>query len=239
MGHRLIEQFNDLIEVINNEELRKVVHKLLEAAPDYITVCPASSTGKYHPADEIGENGMILHIRRCATIAIEVTRMYGWDQDAQDLLIAGSMLHDVYKQGLPTNRLDKHGIEMPKVKHTTKLHPIYIFDRIRDIADAWPPDDPLYQKLYDLAHMCLFHEGRWTIDQSRDAAVVSKMTPYTKRMCEAMHLVDMMACKRPVADMFQYIKPEELATILKAKYKDELEEVELESLMQTIVESYQ
>ena len=210
----------------------------MESAPDYIVVTPASSTGKYHPQDEIGENGMILHIRRCANIAEEVVRMYDWDIRENDLLIAGSILHDIYKQGLPTNRLDKYGIEVPKVKHTTKLHPIYIFDRIKAIAEAWPPDDPIYQWIWDLAHLCLFHEGRWTIDQSRDAAVPSKMNSRSRELCQAMHVIDMMACKRSIADNFQYIKPEELAKSLKDKYKDVLETVPLESLVETIIESY-
>ena len=206
MGKLLQEQFKNLVAEIKHKEFREAVNILLGTAPDYIMICPASSTGKYHPQDEIGEDGMIKHINRCATIAKELVRMHDWGTYENDILIAAALLHDSFKQGLETDEIKEFKIgkiKMPKVKHTMKYHPTYIFRRVSTITKQYA-NVTTVKMLWDLAHVCLFHEGRWTIEASKELAQKDKFNGMTSELCKTMHTVDVIASRRTIADEFQY-----------------------------------
>jgi len=200
---RISQTFKNITDQIKNEDFKKAVILLMNESPEYILITPSSSSGKYHPKDEINENGMILHINRCAVIADEIVRMYDWGDRERDILLASCVLHDIFKQGPETDKINKNGIKLPKIRHTTPYHPTYIFKRIATIAEGWPEDE-VKQQLYDLAHCCLFHEGRWTIDVSREIAKIDKINDKTRELCKAMHVVDYVASRRSIADAFQY-----------------------------------
>jgi hypothetical protein len=171
-------------------------------APDYITEIPSSSTGKYHPKDEISKDGMKLHVGRCAIMADEIARMAFEDGDedfnyCRDILLAASVLHDSFKNGKVVN--GKY-----ESKYTVKQHPIHIFNLI--VEHISPPDLEFdeVKKLWDLAHVCLFHEGRWTIEGSKQAASNDLINNKTTKLCRLMHIVDYVVSRRSLADSMQY-----------------------------------
>ena len=117
---KLKEVFKAELDQIVNKEFRKYVVAILDICPNYIIRCPSSSTGKYHPTDETGENahmGMIRHIKRVAVFVDEIARMEKHSSIERDILMAGAVLHDVYKQGPASGVIDKYGINTPKGKH--------------------------------------------------------------------------------------------------------------------------
>lgn len=62
------EIFEREIGFIKNETLRKIVADTLDAAPECIQTIPASSSGKYHPKADLGEGGLVRHIKTVTAI---------------------------------------------------------------------------------------------------------------------------------------------------------------------------
>jgi len=222
METNVAKVFEKELAQITNKEFRDRVLDIIELCPNYVLVVPSSSTGKYHPRDEVGcEEGMIRHIQRCVVVTTELVRMhkYGSTSIQRDVLIAGSILHDIFKQGEPTDKILSNGIVGHKGKHTNPIHPRLIYKTIHKYIEKNMFKDlekPLTTRMGDnleaLADVCLFHEGQWTTDKSReDYTAQTKgvmMTPERKRLCMAMHITDYVTSRRAIADVFQYPKGE-------------------------------
>lgn len=204
--------FKKELNIIQNESFRKHVEKVIDLCPNYILHIPSSSTGKYHPQDEINKNGMILHIQRCICIAGELARMEQHTTPEKDVLIAGCLLHDVYKNGL-SHAISNEGVSLTKTKYTAKTHPIHIFEKILEYLKELSTNEitiPTKEMMQNLAVICLFHEGQWTIDASKTLFEKSKLTMSRtlRKLCQTMHCVDYVASRRIIADVFQYMVKE-------------------------------
>lgn len=101
---RNVKLFEREINLIANEELRRVVKSYLEeATPDYFWTDGASSSGKYHPqfAQDVG--GLVRHTKAVVMFAEELLRMssYSYMRDEyKDYVIAACILHDTCKYGM-------------------------------------------------------------------------------------------------------------------------------------------
>lgn len=51
----------EIINTIENEDLKELANELIKTIPDYWYHVGASSTGKYHPAYALGEGGLMRH----------------------------------------------------------------------------------------------------------------------------------------------------------------------------------
>ena len=149
MSQKLIDTFQNEINKIKGTTFKQHIIELLKIAPDDILNMPSSSTGKYHPADEISKDGMIRHIKRCVIVAEETARMRGHTDEELDILIAGCILHDLFKQGIPRG------------KWTVKEHPIFSYEHIEKYVSNNKPtvNELSAQQLDTLAIICLYHEG--------------------------------------------------------------------------------
>jgi len=190
--------FSKEIAQIQNTSFKKYCIELLDQLPQYILTQPSSTGGKYHPTDEIGSDGMIRHIKRCVLFAKELSIPYELSPIDQDILLAGCIFHDVLKMG-PNNI--PNGIKV----YTDTQHPIYIYDFITKhlpAIDQTNKDDLLLLKMIRrLSLICLYHEGRWTIDKARE--IDRPKTEYSKFLCDVMHTVDFIASRRSVYDIMQ------------------------------------
>lgn len=91
-----IEYFDDLIDMIKNPELIKITTKYLTTVPEYFWTAPSSLSGKHHPVDERGNEGLLLHTRRVVLFSIQAARASDMDQDPY---IAAGLCHDTFKYG--------------------------------------------------------------------------------------------------------------------------------------------
>ena len=119
--------FNNELALINNIEVRTLVEKVLKKVSKNFFTAPASSSGKYHLADECQEGGLVLHTKRVVRLAHEI---YGlpWNSKAlpaicHDYLIAAALLHDCCKSG----RNWEGG-------HTVTEHPLLAADLVLEVA---------------------------------------------------------------------------------------------------------
>lgn len=135
---------------IENETIReKTIDCFLTACPDYFWERPTSSTGKYHPKDERGEYGNVLHTKRVyiqycnlARVDVEMGRLseYGYNCGK-----SAALLHDMMKYGWPSDNNE----------HTQDDHDVIaaaVAEHLGDLPAA------VYLPIH--AHMAKWGEGK-------------------------------------------------------------------------------
>lgn len=144
MNHKL---FDDVLNNIFNEDIRKFAIACLEKAPKYLEEIPTSSTGKYHPAECNAKGGLVIHIRRTCYFANIFISMNDWKQRIEgDILLASLLLHDLGKKDSYTGK----GWEYVK-------HPQIAADSLKEFMHLLPPS--VFQAIYN----CVFyHMSLWT-----------------------------------------------------------------------------
>lgn len=142
--------FNNELRLVVNPIIREFTEECLKAAPDYVFEdCPSSSTGKYHPIDELGADGTILHTRKVFALAYELCR--GLDcEDYRDEICAAALLHDMAKQGLT------------KTGMTTKDHPQIMAKLAHDVYNEKFTEKLDRSVFYRIYYGIFFHYGPWT-----------------------------------------------------------------------------
>lgn len=153
-----IEYFSDYIDIIKNQDLRELTIDYLNRVPDYFWTVASSISGKHHPLDERGNEGLLLHTKRVVIFAIQAARASNVDQDPY--IVAG-LCHDTYKYGSDSIASSKqfmvHGelaagtmlIMVGNVEGTAKYH--------------W----------LKASNLVLTHNGRWGNIPPRDSEELS------------------------------------------------------------------
>jgi hypothetical protein len=88
----LIEEIN----LISNQQIKLFVRSVLLQAKTFWKI-PSSFSGKYHPADEHGVGGNVLHTKRVVKVANVICDSYGLIAQEKDTVYAACLLHDVTK----------------------------------------------------------------------------------------------------------------------------------------------
>jgi HD superfamily phosphohydrolase YqeK len=85
---------------IDDEGIKSFVRSLLLKASTFWEI-PSSFSGRYHPPDEHGPGGNVLHTKRVVRVAEVISDSYALSVEERDLIIAACLLHDVTK-GVPS-----------------------------------------------------------------------------------------------------------------------------------------
>ncbi len=173
-----IETFQSELDLIFDAKIRTFTEVCLMVSPDYVFYdCAASTSGKYHPLDELCGQGTIIHTKRVVTIGYDLARGLGCDPN-RDLVISACILHDLRKQGV-----EKSG-------HTVKWHP----DLAAKLVDEVHKDTKIISnKEYTIIKNCVgYHYGPWSIKPW--SKPLDKYTP--EEMC--VYLSDYIASKKSV-----------------------------------------
>jgi len=94
--NEILHPILDEINMIDNEDVKSFVRSVLLKAKSFWTI-PSSFSGKYHPPDEHGEGGNLLHTKRVVRIANSICDSYTVTVEERDMVIAACILHDVTK----------------------------------------------------------------------------------------------------------------------------------------------
>jgi len=174
-----IKVFEKELDLILEESVRKFTEVCLGVAPDYFfTDCPASSTGRYHPIDELSWDGTILHTKKVVTTAYELCRGLGCEHH-RDEIISACIIHDLLKQGR-----EKSG-------HTTKDHPALAAGLVDEVQRD---TQMLDEEAYNIIKCCVgFHYGLWS--QRPWQKSLDEYTP--EELC--VYISDYVASKRCVS----------------------------------------
>ncbi len=140
--------FKKELELIYDKKIREFTRLCIVSAPDYFfTDCPASSTGKYHPITELGPDGTIIHTKKVFTLAYELCRGLGCE-DNRDAILSACIIHDLVKQG------------WKKTGHTHKMHPAFGAQLVENVQRD---TQILGQTNYDVIRKCVGHHyGLWS-----------------------------------------------------------------------------
>lgn len=145
-----VKVFAPEIKRIYNSRVREFTRLCVTQAPDYLFIdCPASTSGKYHPVDELGPDGVIIHTKKVFTVAYELCKGTACEGN-RDLVLSACIIHDLRKQGIEPSG------------HTDKRHNEFAVSLVDEIhRDAPILDD--YQHM--IIRNCVgFHYGPWSLD---------------------------------------------------------------------------
>jgi len=175
-----INYFKDELELISNETIKDFVKACLKKVPDYVfTDCPSSSSGKFHPLEELGADGTLLHTKKVFAVAYELSRALDCEHH-RDEICAAAILHDMMKQG------------QEKSGHTVKDHPQLMAKFVADIyKDKFKGKTDLTRESMIIIYYGIFyHYGPWT-----EKSVVKSMSDYSREEL-SVYLADYIVSKR-------------------------------------------
>jgi hypothetical protein len=173
-----LDLFKDELELISNPVIREFVEECLKQAPDYVFEdCPSSSSGKYHPIEELAADGTIIHTKKVFAVAYELSR--GLDVEYhRDEICAAAILHDMVKQGLG------------KSGHTVKEHPQLMAKFAADIYREKFKGKLNRDSANIICSGIFYHYGPWS-----DQSIKKPLTDYTHEEL-AIYIADYITSKR-------------------------------------------
>ena len=138
----------DIINQINNKDIREFVMAVLNSVDDSFYTMSASSSNKYHPAECNGEGGLVRHVQRACYFGKLFIDSQKWDADnvRADILLASILLHDIGKKEKYAEYREyyNHPIVGAKMLESFKgmIHPKYfqlIQDCVKCHMSIWGP----------------------------------------------------------------------------------------------------
>lgn len=93
---KILSPLLDEIKKISDDTIRSFVRSLLIKAENFWDI-PSSFSGKYHPADEHGAGGNVLHTKRVVRIVLILSESYNLSIEERDIVLAAALIHDLCK----------------------------------------------------------------------------------------------------------------------------------------------
>lgn len=142
----------DLVAQIPHPAFRKLTERALEKAPAAFWTAPASTSGKYHPADSLGRGGLVRHTRKVFRLTLDLLNMLGIEPDntRHSIALSAALLHDTWKV---TDEAD----------HSNFEHPLRAAENVGELlAKEFEPDAITTLAGSLLCQAIRSHMGRWT-----------------------------------------------------------------------------
>jgi hypothetical protein len=176
----------DAIDEINDIDNRRFAHCLLGRVPDYFFIVPASSSGKYHPQNDLGEGGLVRHsisVLRMLEHLLEPEGYFDFTDEQKDLLKIAALFHDCMKSGTQE--------EYENNQRTKFLHPLYAANFIMTTAieNEYPYEKALF--IYDAV---IAHMGQWNKNKNESGMLPTPTTMSQK----VLHLADYLASRKDI-----------------------------------------
>ena len=187
-----LDYFKNELALLTNKDIKDFTKECIRVSPDYVFEdCPSSSSGKYHPVDELSSDGTLIHTKRVFTIAYELARGFGCDHH-RDEICAAALLHDMAKQGLESKG------------HTVKNHPQIMANLVAGVYNNGFKDKLSKESANIIYWAIFYHYGPWHSDESTKKSI-SNYTP--EELC--VYTSDYVASKRFIK--VDYIRKEGLS----------------------------
>lgn len=177
--------FNEL-DSFGFVDIRTLGMFLLKNVPDYFFSVPASSSGKYHPAGDLGEGGLVRHsisVMRMLEHILAPEGYYDFTPRQVELLKLAALFHDCMKSGTQE--------QYEKNQHTKFLHPILAVNFITYIACLTGFD---YDETMFITSAIASHMGQWNTSKHEEGKLPVPNEPHQK----ALHLADYLASRRDI-----------------------------------------
>lgn len=94
------KMFDKYLSLISNQNIRAFAEHMLDKAPDYFYVIPASTSGKYHAQWATDLGGLVRHVVMGCEVAYELSRTFDLTDEETDMALAAMIGHDTLKYGI-------------------------------------------------------------------------------------------------------------------------------------------
>lgn len=194
------EIFDEVLETIENDDIREFAIKIIDAAPQYFFEVPASSSLKYHP-DYACTTPLGLAKHTVALVRI-LNHMFGVESVAnqftsreRDLLRVSGIAHDMMKSGTQE--------DYERNKYTKFDHPLRAAKFVESIQD-----NNISDKDKEFCMHCIeSHMGIWNTDKRNPGVVLP--TPQDKYQI-ILHLADYLASRKDIEIKFDHLPEVEI-----------------------------
>lgn len=178
--------FEEVIDTIENEDLKELALELIKTIPPYFYEVPASSTGKYHPEYALGTAGLYRHTLALCRIMNHIFEVSNYTSRDKDLMRIAGMMHDTRKSG------DQESFEHSKYTHFT--HPLQAATIVRMFKDKkWNNDE-----IEIIASAIESHMGRWNTDKKNTIVLPLPKSKYQM----IVHWCDYLASRKDIEIKF-------------------------------------
>lgn len=176
-----VDLFKEELELIADVNIREFTKECIRTSPDYVFEdCPSSTSGKYHPVEELGPDGTILHTKKVFALAYELSRALDCEIH-RDEICAAALLHDMMKQG------------HERAGHTVKEHPQLMAKLVANVYNNGFKDKLNTNSMMIIYKGVYYHYGPWT-----EQSVRKPITSYAPEEL-AVYLADYVSSKRFVS----------------------------------------
>ena len=170
--------------MIENDDLRELYFAILADMPDYIGEVPGSSSGKYHPIQDLGEGGLCRHMW-CVGQLIDwkLSLAYyreKYDSRKRDCMRIAGLVHDGRKSG------EENG------GHTVHEHPILMRNAVINLGKEKFPQ--LTVDVLRIAFMISSHMGQWNTSKYSEAVLPLPTTEMQMIVHEADYIASRKEC---------------------------------------------
>ena len=152
MGRKLLAAMKVEVDNLHNDFIKEGVKKILMSCDDYNAIGPASTSGKYHPAHDLGDGGLVRHTKTvCKILRRLMECVPNYDDHLEwDIQYSAAILHDFCK-------FTKEDGKLPSdtKRHSNEDHPRLMANMIREYSD-----DESFKKM---AQRVECHMSRWNV----------------------------------------------------------------------------
>ena len=140
----------DLVDRIPHPAFRKLTERALEEAPAAFWTAPASTSGKYHPAESLGRGGLVRHTRKVFRLTQDLLNMRGieFEDTRHSIALSAALLHDTWKV-------------MKETEHSVFEHPVLAALAVNQLLKEFEPEISSREGM-QLCQAIRSHMGRWT-----------------------------------------------------------------------------
>lgn len=175
------------VDQIKDPAVGLVAIRCFRSLPEYFWKIPSSSSGKYHPEDEIKEGGLVLHTLRTIKVFKEMAPLHKFSQHEIDLGVAALVLHDCCKAGM----------ENEPVEHTLHEHPLLAAKFIKEHAPK-----ECEKEAKQIASLVKTHMGQWNTSKYSKVKLPVPKTALQKAVHEADYIASRKAFVIPIEEFY-------------------------------------
>lgn len=172
----------DLVERIPHHAFRKLTERALEKAPAAFWTSPASTSGKYHPAESLGRGGLVRHTRKVFRLTLDLLDMRGIsvNDTAYSIALSAALLHDSRKV-------------LDEGQHSVFEHPILAAMAVNELLPEYSEEITSREGLL-LCNAIRRHMGRWTTSKYS----TYKLPAPTSYIDFIVHTADYLASRKHI-----------------------------------------
>jgi hypothetical protein len=179
------EVFTEELNQISDEKLRGFVAEFLDTTiPKYFYHVPASSSGKYHPKQDLGEGGLVRHTKAVVRVALDLLRCEQFVEDTsenRDIAIISCLLHDTFKNGIEDSG------------YTVSEHPLLASEFFsKNLLYCHCPSFNETFRNWTISSCIESHMGIWNKDREGNEILPKPETEFQK----LVHMADYIASRK-------------------------------------------